>query len=180
MPRRNSEICRLPAATMLTNTASTARRGSTGAGHSRSPIESRSMNDDQSDKPSRLKVFIAELMGSALLLFIGLSSVILMFGDGNPFEALVPSLPLRRSINGFLFGSVGATIALSPIGKVSGAHVNPIVTMGFWLVGKLTGRAAIGYVIAQFVGAFLGCLPLVLWGSMGRSISFGATRPGEG
>lgn len=138
------------------------------------------MNEDQDGKPSRLKLFIAEMIGTALLLFIGLSSVILMFGEGNPVEALVPSLPLRRMINGFFFGSVGATIALSPIGKVSGAHVNPIVTMGFWLMGKLTGRAAIGYTIAQFVGAVLGCLPLFVWGSMGRSIYFGATIPGEG
>src|SRR5262249_17733382 len=48
------------------------------------------------------------------------------------------------------------------------------------LVGKLTGRAAIGYVVAQFIGAVLGCLPLLGWGSMGRSISYGATVPGHG
>ena len=52
-------------------------------------------------------------------------------------------------LKGFFFGSVGATIALSPIGKISGAHINPVVTMGFWSMGKLTGRTAIGYVVAQ-------------------------------
>jgi aquaporin Z len=83
-------------------------------------------------------------------------------------------------LNGFFFGSVGATIALSPIGRISGAHVNPIVTMGFWLTGKLTGRSAIGYVVAQFLGAVIGCLPLLLWGSLGRSISYAATVPGKG
>ena len=83
-------------------------------------------------------------------------------------------------LNGFLFGSVGAMIAVSPIGKVSGAHVNPIVTMGFWLMGKLKVRTAVGYALAQFAGATLGCLPLLIWGSMGRSVHFGATLPGEG
>jgi len=114
------------------------------------------------DKPTRRQLFMAEMCGTGLLLFIGLSSVIFMFAERSPFVALVPSLTLRRIINGFFFGSVGATMALSPIGRISGAHINPIVTMGFWLVGKLTGRSAIGYVVAQFCGAVLGCLPLLL------------------
>lgn len=132
------------------------------------------------DKPTRGQLFVAEMCGTGLLLLVGLSSVIFMFADGSPFVALVPNLTLRRALNGFLFGSVGATIALSPIGKTSGAHLNPIVTMGFWLAGKLTGRTAIGYVIAQFCGAVLGCLPLLLWGQIGRSISYGVTVPGKG
>ena len=122
---------------------------------------------------------MAELAGTGLLLLIGLSSVILMFGEGNPVERFVPSLEVRRMLNGFLFGSIGSTIALSPLGRVSGAHVNPIVTMGFWLMGKLSTRSAVGYALAQFVGATLGCLPLLVWGSMGRSIHFGATLPGK-
>lgn len=132
------------------------------------------------EKPTRRKLIIAEMCGTGLLLLIGLSSVIFMFADGSPFVALVPSLTLRRVLNGFLFGSVGASIALSPIGKTSGAHINPIVTMGFWLMGKLTGRSAIGYVVAQLCGAVLGSLPLLLWGSMGRSMAYGVTLPGKG
>ena len=92
----------------------------------------------------------------------------------------MPSLTLRRVLNGFFFGSVGATIALSPLGKISGGHINPIVTMGFWLLGKLQGRIAIGYVVAQFTGAVLGSLPLLLWGTMGRSLSYAVTVPGKG
>ncbi len=132
------------------------------------------------ERPSRLSLFMAEMCGTGLLLLVGLSSVIFMFAENSPFVALVPSLTLRRVLNGFFFGSVGATIALSPIGRISGAHVNPIVTMGFWLTGKLTGRSAIGYVVAQFLGAVIGCLPLLLWGSLGRSISYAATVPGKG
>ena len=87
---------------------------------------------EQNAIPSRWKLFMAELVGTGLLLLIGLSSVIMMFGDGNPVERFVPSLEVRRMLNGFLFGCVGSTIALSPLGKVSGApHVNPIATMGF-------------------------------------------------
>jgi aquaporin Z len=71
---------------------------------------------------------------------VGLSVVILNFGAGNPVVQLIPSAALRRSITGFLFGSTGALIALSPIGKESGAHINPVVTLAFWLMGKLPGH----------------------------------------
>ena len=62
---------------------------------------------------------------------------------------IIPNVKIRQMITGFLFGSVGASIALSPIGKVSGAHINPAVTMVFWLFRKLEGRLAITYILAQ-------------------------------
>ena len=46
---------------------------------------------------------------------------------------LVPSKPLRRLIAGFCFGTTGALVALSPVGKESGALINPVVPVGFWL-----------------------------------------------
>jgi hypothetical protein len=38
--------------------------------------------------------------------------------------------------------------------------------------GKMDARASIGYVLAQLIGACLGSLPLLAWGSMGRSVAF--------
>jgi aquaporin Z len=93
---------------------------------------------------------------------------------------ILPSEGTRRLITGFLFGTTGALIALSPVGTESGAHINPIVTLGFWLMGKLDSRIALSYVLAQLAGATVGCLPLLAWGAMGRSVAFGATLPGEG
>jgi aquaporin Z len=122
----------------------------------------------------------AELVGTALLVLVGLSIVIVMFGAGSPAVRLVPDEGLRRLITGFLFGTTGALIALSPVGKESGAHINPVVTWGFWLMGKLDSRAALSYVLAQLVGAAIGSLPLLGWGAMGRSVAFGATLPGTG
>jgi aquaporin Z len=117
-------------------------------------------------------MFASELIGTAL--------VILMFGSGSPIIRVVPSDGVRRLITGFLFGTTGALIALSPIGRESGAHINPVVTLGFWLMGKMDAGVAIGYVLAQLAGACLGALPLLAWGSMGRSVAFGASLPGEG
>jgi aquaporin Z len=125
-------------------------------------------------------LFVSELIGTGLLVLVGLSLVILMFGTGTPMAHLFPSGGLRRIITGFLFGTTGALIALSPVGMRSGAHINPVVTLAFCLMGKLDLRTTIGYILAQLSGAILGALPLFVWGTMGWSVAFGATLPGEG
>ena len=126
------------------------------------------------------RIFFSELIGTALLVLGGLSFVIFMFGSGSPMARILPSEGLRRLITGFLFGTTGALIALSPVGRESGAHINPIVSFGFRLMGRLTLKRMMVYVVAQLAGAILGCVPLFLWGSMGRSVEFGATWPGQG
>ena len=128
----------------------------------------------------RWRLFFSELIGTALLVLGGLSVVIFMFGDGSPMGPLVPNVPLRNTLTAFLFGTVGSAVALSWVGKQSGAHINPAVTMGFWMMRKLDMRAAVGYIIAQLLGACIGALPLLAWGPMGASVSYGATIPGEG
>ena len=132
------------------------------------------------NKPARSlpwRVFRAELVGTALLVAVGLSIVILAFGQGSPVLRLIPSDAVRRAVTGFLFGTTGALIALSPLGKVSGAHINPAVTFGFWLMARLKTRHAVGYVVAQLAGAIVGGVPLLAWGEMGRSVIYGATVP---
>jgi aquaporin Z len=128
----------------------------------------------------RWRLFFCELVGTALLVLGGLSIVIFMVGDGSPMARLLPNEPLRTIITAFLFGTIGSTIAVSWIGRESGAHINPAVTAGFWIMQKLDFRAAVGYIIAQMLGAGIGALPLLAWGSMGASVTFGATVPGEG
>ena len=107
---------------------------------------------------AHLEVFAAEFIGTAVLL--GLSLVILMFGSGSRIVRVVPSEGLRRLITGFFFGATGALIALSPVGKVSGAHINPVVTLGVRLMGRMQSRLAAGYIVSQFVGATAGALHL--------------------
>jgi aquaporin Z len=123
-------------------------------------------------------IFGAELVGTALLVGVGLSIVIVNFGQGSPMTHVIPNAGERRLLTGFLFGTTGALIALSPLGKESGAHINPAVTLAFWLMGKLRSSHALGYFLAQCAGAILGALPLLAWGRMGSSVAFGATLPG--
>ena len=72
-------------------------------------------------------------------------------------------------ITGFLFGTTVVDRAL-PGRERSGAHINPIVTLAFRLMGKLDLWTSFGYVVAQLAGAILGSLPLLAWGAMGRSV----------
>ena len=98
------------------------------------------MMNDRNGQRVPWQPFVSEFVGTALLVLVGLSLVILMFGAGSPVARVVPDEGLRRLITGFLFGTTGALIALSPVGKESGAHINPVVTLGFWLMGKLDSR----------------------------------------
>jgi aquaporin Z len=125
-------------------------------------------------------LFLAEFAGTALLVAVGVSIVILDFGKGSPVAALLPDPGLRRLVTGFLFGATGASIAISPIGKASGAHINPVVTLAFWIKGKMKAPHALGYIVAQLAGGIAGALPLLAWGRMGSSIDFGGTFPGAG
>ena len=123
------------------------------------------------------RMYAAELVGTALLVSLGVSVVIAMFGRGTPMEALVPNQGVRRLLTGFIFGLVGAVITVSPVGRISGAHLNPAVTLAFVAEGKLARRDALGYIVAQLLGGLLSIGPLRAWGAMGESVRFGATIP---
>jgi aquaporin Z len=64
------------------------------------------------------------------------------------------------------------------MGAVSGAHLNPAVTLAFGLRGDFLWRRVPGYVLMQFAGATLACL--FLWGVYGKVGMLGATEPGAG
>ena len=91
---------------------------------------------------------------------------------------LIPSVSERRLITGFLFGCTGCLITLSPVGKVSGAHINPAVSFAFWLSGHMKTKAFAGYIVSQMLGAIVGSLPLLLWDDQGSSINYANTVPG--
>ncbi|MEO5997741.1 MAG: MIP/aquaporin family protein [Chitinophagaceae bacterium] len=129
---------------------------------------------------SLLPLLLSEFIGTALLLLIGLSVVIFFWGEGSAMIHFIPNEWLRRAVTGFFFGVTGCLISLSPVGRISGAHINPVVSFAFWLRGKMKTKAMIGYIASQMLGAVTGSVFLLLWGEQGKSISYGNTVPGSG
>lgn len=123
----------------------------------------------------------AELLGTAALVFCGLSAVVLNFGTDSPVATLVPNTSLRLLLTGLLFAGSGSLVAVSPLGRLSGAHINPSVSLAFWAHGKLSTHDLLGYVVAQFVGATAGAkLLAAVWGQRATSVHDGMTIPGAG
>lgn len=95
------------------------------------------------------KTFIAEVIGTAILVFFGCGAAVLM---GAEIGMLGISLAFGLAIVAAAYG----------IGPISGAHLNPAVSLGAFLAGRMTGGALVSYVAAQLVGAVIGAAVLFL------------------
>jgi aquaporin Z len=55
-----------------------------------------------------------------------------------------------------------AVVAMAyTIGGISGCHINPAITLGVWLSGRMKSKEAVGYIVAQVVGAIIGAAILL-------------------
>jgi len=124
-----------------------------------------------------MTVYLAELLGTFVLVFGGVGSAVLAGSKvGNVGVALA-------------FGLALLAMAYT-IGPISGCHINPAVTFGLLLRGRIHSSIALGYVVAQVVGATLaaGLLLIVARGVDGGYVAsvaglgangFGAHSPGH-
>lgn len=85
---------------------------------------------------------------------------------------------MRLLLTGVLVGGCVSLIVISPLGRLSGAHINPAVTLAFRIVGRVSGHDLFGYLFAQLLGAAAGALVFrLLWGSVALSVDGGVTHP---
>jgi len=88
----------------------------------------------------------------------------------------------KRLTAGCLVALTTIVFVYSPLGRRSGAHINPAISLAFFYLKKLERNEFLGYVTAQFLGAALGIsIAALLWGTTLRapSIRFAATTPGQ-
>jgi len=72
------------------------------------------------------------------------------------------------------FGGI-ILVAVYALGHVSGAHLNPAVTVGFWIARRFPGREVAPYIVAQLAGATAGAFALRT--AVGSFAVFATTRP---
>lgn len=79
----------------------------------------------------------------------------------------------------FAFGLSVVAMAYT-IGGISGCHINPAITLGVWLSGRMKAGEAVGYMVAQVVGALVGSAILFAISSRTGDVGYGANNFGEG
>lgn len=104
----------------------------------------------------RVGIFVAEMMGTALLLYLGCFAVAIQVFDKSNFPPY---------FGGIVFG-LAVMMIIQMFGHISGAHLNPAVTMASVMLGYVRPSYTPIYISAQFIGALLGfillkgCLPV--------------------
>lgn len=95
-----------------------------------------------------IKKFAAELIGTAVLVFFGCGAAVLAGFD------VVGQLGIALA-----FGFAIVAMAYG-IGPISGCHVNPAVSLGAFVAGRMSAKDMVVYWIAQFIGAVIGAIIL--------------------
>jgi len=110
-------------------------------------------------KPTLLAELAAEFLGTFVLILLGIGVVamVVLFPSKNPGETIHGGYT-----NITLGWGLGVTMGIYVAGKVSGAHLNPAVTLALAVFRGFSWRKVLPYVIAQTAGAFVAAA-LVFW-----------------
>jgi len=114
--------------------------------------------------------YLAELLGTFLFMMAGYASVA-NFGLAQPAIPGVLVVP-------FSFG-LGLLAAIYAFGHVSGGHFNPAVTVAMVLDKRTTAMDAVGYIVAQIIGAIAAAAVIYVTVSQ-AAVAAGITKPGAG
>src|SRR5678816_2722592 len=99
----------------------------------------------------KTKTYVAEFLGTFWLVLGGCGSAVLAAG--------FPEVGIGLAGVSLAFGLTVLTIAYS-LGHVSGAHLNPAVTIGLWAAGNITIDKVLPYIASQIAGAISGAAVL--------------------
>lgn len=122
-----------------------------------------------------------EAVELGLFMLSACAFTVLLYHPASPLANSFPNDILRRASMGIAMGSTAIAIIFSPLGKRSGAHFNPAVTLTYFRLGKVAPVDAAFYIVAQFIGGTTGVL--VAMQLLGPAIAephvnYATTRPG--
>ena len=94
-----------------------------------------------------MKKYLAEMVGTMVLVLMGCGSAIFNGGCGTSAQVLMVAVA---------FGLAVVSMAYT-IGGVSGCHINPAITLGCMLSGRMESKEGVMYMLFQVIGAFIVC-----------------------
>jgi aquaporin Z len=112
-----------------------------------------------------MRKYFAEILGTFAMVFAGTGAIVIDSITGGAVTHVGIALTFGLIVMAMIYA----------VGDVSGAHLNPAVTIGFYVAGRLRGARVIPYVVSQFLGAALASLSLLML--FGNHASLGATLP---
>jgi aquaporin Z len=139
----------------------------------RKAAPTRARQGREEDRQMQIRKLVAEALGTAVLVFVGVGVATLSFG----FKLAGTSTSAGVVATALAFGLVLLALAYT-LGPISAAHVNPAVTLGFLVSKRIALTDAIGYWVAQFVGGFAGAA--LLWAIVSGSPSYSKSHVGLG
>lgn len=93
-----------------------------------------------------MKKYLAEMVGTMVLVLMGCGSAVFNGGCGTPAQVLMVAVAFGLSVVAMAY----------TIGGISGCHINPAITLGCFLSGRMNGKDAGMYMLFQVIGAFIG------------------------
>jgi aquaporin PIP len=99
--------------------------------------------------PATLKAALAELIATALFIFMGVGSIAAMIATAT--EVSGPNIVIIAAAFGFSIAVLAAGV-----GPISGGHINPAVTFAMIITGQISIAKGLLYIVAQMVGAAIG------------------------
>jgi aquaporin Z len=119
----------------------------------------------RSRRAVHLGEWAAEGTGTSFVLFCTLTTIYWTERLGPTFVRGTQSTGLRLVVMGAVIAASAGAVAYSPVGRLSGAHLNPAVTVAFWLQRRVRPIDLVGYVMSQLTGAVVGvAVARLVWG----------------
>jgi aquaporin Z len=128
----------------------------------------------------RVLYYLSEFVGTFVMMTIGISAIVLNFGT-QFMQDMIPSFSVRLLLTGVLFAGGATFVVYSPVGRISGAHINPAVSFAFLLEKKLGVREFVVFSFMQILGSIIAAImALLVWSENARKVNLGMTLPGKG
>ena len=121
-----------------------------------------------------MKKYIAEMVGTMVLVLMGCGTAVSL-----TCTSADPNLASTVIGTALAFGLAVVAMAYT-VGGISGCHINPAITLGCLLTGRISKKDAIMYMLFQVIGAFIGSSILFMLTSNSNLVGTGANACQEG